>query len=65
MTLHALRVKIGDDALFRTLKACVKTFSGGVASTQDFISIAEGESGCAWAGSSTSGSTRRASPPNW
>jgi aminopeptidase N len=45
MTLHALRRKIGDDAFFRTLKAYVKTFSGSVASTQDFISIAERESG--------------------
>jgi aminopeptidase N len=45
MTLHALRGKIGDNAFFRTLKAYVKTFSGGVASTQDFVSIAERESG--------------------
>ena len=45
MTLHALCGKIGDDAFFRTLKAYVKTFSGGVASTQDFVSIAERESG--------------------
>jgi aminopeptidase N len=45
MTLHALRVKVGDEAFFRTLKAYVKTFSGVVASTQDFVSIAERESG--------------------
>jgi len=45
MTLHALRGKIGDDAFFRTLKAFTKTFGGDVASTDDFIAIAERESG--------------------
>jgi aminopeptidase N len=45
MTLQALRTKIGDDAFFRTLKAYQATFGGGTASTDDFISIAERESG--------------------
>lgn len=45
MTLQALRGKIGEDAFFRTMKAYASTFSGVVASTDDFISIAERESG--------------------
>jgi Peptidase family M1 domain len=45
MTLQALRGKIGDDAFFRTLKDYVATFGGGVASTQDFIAIAQRDSG--------------------
>jgi aminopeptidase N len=45
MTLQALRGKIGDDAFFRTLKAYQATFGGGTASTDDFIAIAERESG--------------------
>ena len=45
MTLQALREKIGDDAFFQTLKDYVATFGGGVASTQDFIAIAQRDSG--------------------
>src|SRR3954447_18659919 len=45
MTLQALRKKIGDPAFFQTLKDYVATFGGGVASTQDFISIAQRDSG--------------------
>jgi aminopeptidase N len=45
MTLQALRNKIGDDAFFRTLKAYQATFGGSTASTDDFISMAERESG--------------------
>ena len=37
--------KIGDDAFFQTLKDYVATFGGGVASTQDFIAIAQRDSG--------------------
>ena len=45
MTLQALRKKIGDAAFFQTLKDYVATFGGGVASTQDFIAIAQRDSG--------------------
>jgi hypothetical protein len=45
MTLQALRRKIGDDAFFQTLKDYVATFGGDVASTQDFIAIAQRDSG--------------------
>ena len=45
MTLQALRKKIGDEAFFQTLKDYVATFGGGVASTQDFIAIAQRDSG--------------------
>lgn len=45
LTLHALRMQIGDDAFFRTLKAYVSKFKYGNASTADFIAIAEQESG--------------------
>jgi hypothetical protein len=45
MTLQALRKKIGDEAFFNTLKAYVSTFGGGTAGTQDFVAIAQRESG--------------------
>ena len=45
LTLQALRRKIGDDAFFRTLKAFQVTFGGGNAETNDFVAIAQRESG--------------------
>ena len=44
-TLHALRVKIGDDAFFALAKAWVADFGGGTASTDDFIALSESVSG--------------------
>ena len=44
-TLHALRVKIGDDAFFELARAWVERFGGGTASTQDFATLAEEVSG--------------------
>lgn len=44
-TLHALRVKIGDDAFFELAQAWVDRFGGGTASTQDFAGLAEEISG--------------------
>lgn len=44
-TLHALRVKIGDDAFFELAQAWVERFGGGTASTQDFVGLAEEVSG--------------------
>ncbi|MDA0182082.1 M1 family metallopeptidase [Solirubrobacter phytolaccae] len=45
MTLQALRMKIGDDAFFRTLRAYHETYKGSTAETQDFIAVAQRESG--------------------
>ena len=45
MTLQALRNKIGDEAFFNTLKAYVSTFGGGTAGHDDFVAIAQRESG--------------------
>ncbi len=45
MTLQALRMRIGDDAFFRTLKAYHETYKGSTAETQDFIAVAQRESG--------------------
>ncbi|WP_307785472.1 M1 family metallopeptidase [Microbacterium hibisci] len=39
--LHALRVKIGDDAFFDVAKEWVARFSGGTATTADFIALSE------------------------
>jgi aminopeptidase N len=44
-TLHALRVKIGDDAFFELAQTWVERFGGGTASTQDFADLAEEVSG--------------------
>lgn len=44
-TLHALRVKIGDDAFFELAQTWVERFGGGTASTQDFAALAEEVSG--------------------
>jgi aminopeptidase N len=45
MTLQALRVKIGDEAFFRTLRAWYGKYRYENASTADFISVAESASG--------------------
>lgn len=44
-TLHALRVKIGDEAFFALAKQWVARYGGGTASTADFIALAEEISG--------------------
>lgn len=44
-TLHALRVKIGDDAFFELAPTWVERFGGGTASTADFIALSEEVSG--------------------
>ncbi len=43
--LHALRVKIGDDAFFAVAKEWVVRFGGGTATTTDFIALSEEISG--------------------
>jgi aminopeptidase N len=45
MTLHALRLEIGNDAFFETLRTYVARFGGGTATTEDFIAVAEEVSG--------------------
>ena len=44
-TLHALRVKIGDDAFFDLARTWLERFGGGTASTQDFAELSEEVSG--------------------
>jgi hypothetical protein len=45
MTLHALRVRIGDEAFFRLLKQWVSDNAGGTVTTKRFIALAERVSG--------------------
>jgi aminopeptidase N len=44
-TLHALRLKIGDDAFFRLLRRWVRKNAGGNVTTPQFIALAERVSG--------------------
>jgi hypothetical protein len=41
MTLHALRLEVGDNKFFRILKAWATTQAGGTGSTREFIDLAE------------------------
>lgn len=45
MTLHALRLTVGDDAFFEILREYVDTYSGENVTTDDFIVVAESVSG--------------------
>ncbi len=45
LTLHALRLEVGDDAFFETLRTYYATFEDSVATTADFIAVAEAISG--------------------
>ena len=45
MTLHALRLTIGDDAFFETLQTYHLQFASGTATTADFVGVAETVSG--------------------
>ncbi|MCA2002560.1 MAG: M1 family peptidase, partial [Chloroflexi bacterium] len=45
LTLHALRLEIGDEAFFETLKTYFALYKNGNASTGDFIAVAEKVSG--------------------
>ena len=45
MTLHALRVRVGDEAFFDTLRTFHERYRHGNASTADFIGVAEQVSG--------------------
>ncbi len=41
LTLHALRLKVGDDAFFRILRTYFETYRDRNVTTQEFISLAE------------------------
>ena len=45
MTLHALRLTVGDDAFFEILQTYHRQFAGGTATTDDFVAVAEQISG--------------------
>lgn len=45
LVLHALRLEIGDDAFFAFMREWIDRFADSVASTQDFIDLAEEISG--------------------
>jgi aminopeptidase N len=45
LVLHALRLTIGDEAFFRTLRTYAARFRDGNASTPDFVAVAEQVSG--------------------
>jgi aminopeptidase N len=45
LTLHALRVKVGDDIFFEILKTYYQRYQGGNVNTADFIATAEDVSG--------------------
>ena len=44
-TLHALRLRVGDEAFFGALRTYADWYRYGNASTADFIAVAEEESG--------------------
>ena len=45
MTLHQLRLTIGDDDFFRLIRRWVRSYEGGNVTTDDFIALAERVSG--------------------
>jgi aminopeptidase N len=45
LTLHALRLEVGDEAFFEIIKTYYATYKGGNATTEDFIAVAEEVSG--------------------
>ena len=45
LTLHALRQAVGDDAFFRILRSWTSTRAGAAVTTDDFVALAEQESG--------------------
>jgi aminopeptidase N len=45
LTLHALRLEVGDETFFKILKTYYSRYAGGNATTDDFIAVAEEVSG--------------------
>jgi len=50
LTLHAVRLTIGEDAFFRLLRSWTARYRGTTASTQDFVALAEEVAGVPLAG---------------
>jgi aminopeptidase N len=45
LTLHALRLEVGDEVFFKILKTYFERYKNGNATTDDFIAVAEKVSG--------------------
>lgn len=45
LTLHALRLEVGDDTFFATMRAWVDRFGGSTATTEDFVALASEQAG--------------------
>jgi aminopeptidase N len=45
LTLHALRLEVGDEAFFKIVKTYYEKYKGGNATTEEFIAVAEEISG--------------------
>jgi aminopeptidase N len=45
LTLHALRLEVGDEAFFKIIKTYYEKYKGGNATTEEFIAVAEEVSG--------------------
>ncbi len=45
LTLHAIRLTVGDDAFFEILRGWTERFGGATATTDDFVELAEAVSG--------------------
>lgn len=45
LTLHALRLEVGDDTFFKILQTYVERYKGGNATTEDFLAVANEVSG--------------------
>jgi aminopeptidase N len=45
MTLHALRLAVGDDTMRRIVREWTSSYAGRAVATEDFIDLAEAESG--------------------
>ena len=45
MTLHALRLRVGDEVFFTILRTWTERFHNGNATTEDFMALAEEISG--------------------
>ncbi|WP_238011127.1 M1 family metallopeptidase [Dactylosporangium sp. AC04546] len=64
MTLHALRLTVGDDAFWRIMRRWVVEHRDGNAGTEDFVALAERVSGRQLDGFFTAWLTGSVKPPN-
>ena len=63
LTLHALRIRIGDAAFFAVLRRWVQQHRHGLASTDDFMQCVEDVTGAGHAGLLSAWLNRTALPP--